>query len=153
MAEATIERLLPTQRLAWPAAWRGRARLHCHLGSTLKSVQPVLDAARQILPLALRLRALGHPVDTLDMGGGLGIDYSHRSTAPVPPRRRIDRRSAAAARRSGPAPVVEPGRSIVGAAARSLGASWASSDTAKAATAERAAAIAASCAPMPRWRS
>lgn len=86
MAEATIERLLPTLSalLGQPHGVVVRG-LHCHLGSTLKSVQPVLDAARQILPLALRLRALGHPVDTLDMGGGLGIDYSHRSTAPAPP--------------------------------------------------------------------
>jgi diaminopimelate decarboxylase len=92
MAEATIERLRPLLReLARPSttpstpppiALRG---LHCHLGSTLKSGQPVLDAARQLLPLLSRLRSDGHSLDTLDLGGGLGIDYSHRSGAPAAP--------------------------------------------------------------------
>lgn len=86
MAETTIEGLRPTlSRLAAAGSGIVVRGLHCHLGSTLKSVQPVLDAARQLLPLAARLRDDGHPIDTLDMGGGLGIDYSHRSSAPTPP--------------------------------------------------------------------
>lgn len=86
MAEANIERLRPTLTgLIGSGPGLVVRGLHCHLGSTLKSVQPVLDAAKQILPLAARLMADGHPIDTLDMGGGLGIDYSHRSSAPVPP--------------------------------------------------------------------
>ena len=86
MSEAAIERLRPS--LLPPPIGRPAVvvhGLHCHLGSTLKSVQPVLDAARQIIPLALRLRDDGHPIDLLDLGGGLGIDYSHRSTVPVAP--------------------------------------------------------------------
>lgn len=50
--------------------------LHCHLGSTLKSVQPLSDAARLLGTLVDLLRADGHVIDWLDMGGGLGIDYS-----------------------------------------------------------------------------
>ena len=99
MAEASIERLRPLLReLARPSgaasgSTPGAVRspaislrgLHCHLGSTLKSGQPVLDATRQLLPLLGRLRSDGHALDTLDLGGGLGIDYSHRSGAPAAP--------------------------------------------------------------------
>jgi diaminopimelate decarboxylase len=116
MAEANIEALRPTlTRL--PAAGPGIAvrGLHCHLGSTLKSVQPVLDAAKQLLPLLARLRSDGHPIDTLDLGGGLGIDYSHRSTAPAPPEPR-DLLAGLLPLLSGQALRLwlEPGRSIVG---------------------------------------
>ncbi len=52
--------------------------LHCHLGSTLRRVQPVADAMRVLLPLVERLRADGHPIDTVDLGGGLDIDYNRR---------------------------------------------------------------------------
>ena len=74
MSEATVEALRPRlQKL--PRLTLGG--LHCHLGSTLRSAQPVRDAARLLLPLLARLRGDGHPIDTLDIGGGLGIDYHH----------------------------------------------------------------------------
>ena len=123
MAEASIERLRPSLRAlsrssaGVPAiSLRG---LHCHLGSTLKSGQPVLDAARQLLPLLSKLREDGHPIDTLDLGGGLGIDYSHRRGAPAAP----DPAELMAGlrlilqRQANDPPLrlwLEPGRSIVG---------------------------------------
>lgn len=126
MAEASIERLLPTLRElsratgsvgAVPAiSLRG---LHCHLGSTLKSARPVLDAARQLLPLLSKLRSDGHAIDTFDLGGGLGIDYSHRRGAPAAPSpSELMAGLRLILQRQGNDPPLrlwlEPGRSIVG---------------------------------------
>ncbi len=127
MAEASIERLRPLLRgLSGLAPVAGDPLpaislrgLHCHLGSTLKSGQPVLDATRQLLPLLARLRSDGHPIDTLDLGGGLGIDYSHRSGAPAAPSpaELMAGLRLILARHSDDPPLrlwFEPGRSIVG---------------------------------------
>ena len=84
MSEATVEALRPRLQKLPRLTLCG---LHCHLGSTLRSAAPVRDAARILLPLLARLRGDGHPIDTLDLGGGLGIDYHHdaqASAAPLP---------------------------------------------------------------------
>lgn len=81
MSEATVEALRPRLQKLPRLAVSG---LHCHLGSTLRSAAPVRDAARLLLPLLGRLRSDGHPIDTLDLGGGLGIDY-HHGAPPTPP--------------------------------------------------------------------
>lgn len=70
---ASLDRIRPRLRGLPRIAVHG---LHCHLGSTLKSVQPELDAARGMARLIAELRADGHRIDILDIGGGLGIDYS-----------------------------------------------------------------------------
>lgn len=81
MSEASVEALRPRLRQLPRLVVSG---LHCHLGSTLRSAAPVRDAARLLLPLLGRLRSDGHPIDTLDLGGGLGIDYHHEAP-PTPP--------------------------------------------------------------------
>lgn len=82
MSEARVEALRPRLGQLPQLAVSG---LHCHLGSTLRSAAPVRDAARLLLPLLARLRSDGHPIDTLDLGGGLGIDYHHGTAPPEPP--------------------------------------------------------------------
>lgn len=94
--------------------------VHCHLGSTLKSVRPFVDGARLALALAARLRAAGHPVDTIDLGGGLGIDYSRKGEDIPTPKEMLDaiRPELAAA---GLKVFLEPGRSLVGNAGALVG--------------------------------
>lgn len=49
--------------------------IHVHLGTGGKTIDPFVQAVEKILPLIDRLRAKGHTVDTLDLGGGYGAEY------------------------------------------------------------------------------
>jgi diaminopimelate decarboxylase len=46
-----------------------------HIGSQLTELGPFVDALKEVRALVLDLRAEGHPVDHIDLGGGLGITY------------------------------------------------------------------------------
>jgi diaminopimelate decarboxylase len=50
--------------------------LDCHIGSQLTELQPFLDALERLKTLVHELRAAGHPISHLDIGGGLGITYN-----------------------------------------------------------------------------
>jgi diaminopimelate decarboxylase len=50
----------------------------CHIGSQIVDLDPLLDAADKAIALVKRLRAQGHQIRNLDLGGGLGVPY--RST-------------------------------------------------------------------------
>ena len=54
-----------------------------HIGSQLLDLTPFRDAFALIADLATRLRAEGHDIRRLDLGGGLGISY--RDETPPPP--------------------------------------------------------------------
>ncbi len=47
-----------------------------HIGSQILSVEPYRAATEQVVDLATRLRRDGHPIEYVDVGGGLGISYS-----------------------------------------------------------------------------
>jgi diaminopimelate decarboxylase len=49
--------------------------LHVHIGSQLLHLDPLRVALRQIAALWRELAAAGHPIDTIDVGGGLGVRY------------------------------------------------------------------------------
>lgn len=51
------------------------AGLAVHLGSGLRSLEPYDEALRILLELAERLADPGPPVEEIDLGGGLGVDY------------------------------------------------------------------------------
>jgi diaminopimelate decarboxylase len=100
-----------------------RARAHtnlevlgvsCHIGSQLLDVNPIFEALDKVLALVERLRAGGHRITHLDLGGGLGIAYREEDPAPEIRtfadcvRKRLQGRGLTV--------MVEPGRSIVGAA-------------------------------------
>ncbi|MBM4109833.1 MAG: diaminopimelate decarboxylase [Phycisphaerae bacterium] len=55
--------------------WCRLTGLHLHIGSPVYTVQPYLDAITKTLTLIDDLKALGHTVDTLDLGGGFAADY------------------------------------------------------------------------------
>jgi diaminopimelate decarboxylase len=86
----------------------------CHIGSQILDETPLLDALDKVLALAVSLRAQGHAIRHIDLGGGLGIAYHAGETAPAIPAFIGSLR--ARLRDSGLEAVVEPGRSIAGAA-------------------------------------
>ncbi len=49
--------------------------ISCHIGSQLTSAAPLLDALDKMLSLSDRLRARGHAIRYVDLGGGLGVPY------------------------------------------------------------------------------
>ncbi|NNL65566.1 MAG: diaminopimelate decarboxylase [Myxococcales bacterium] len=53
--------------------------IDCHIGSQLTEVQPFVDALNRVRHLLLELRDAGHPIRTLDVGGGLGVRYDDES--------------------------------------------------------------------------
>ena len=55
------------------------AGIDCHIGSQLTELAPFLDALARVLELADRLERFGIPIKHLDLGGGLGIRYTHES--------------------------------------------------------------------------
>ncbi len=90
--------------------------IDCHIGSQITELAPYLDAADRILDLVQTLESDGIELHHIDFGGGLGIRY--RDEAPPPAAdvirgllQRVDARGL-----GGKTVMVEPGRSIVGAA-------------------------------------
>lgn len=84
-----------------------------HIGSQILEVGPYSVALRQAVALVEQLRAEGHELEYLDIGGGFGIPYTGQEG--------IDAETLAAAivpevRQTGLRLVVEPGRYIVGPA-------------------------------------
>ena len=57
--------------------------LHMHLGSPILSTQPYRDGAAKGLTLIEQLRAQGHPIGVLNMGGGFGIHYRKQEAQPA----------------------------------------------------------------------
>jgi diaminopimelate decarboxylase len=90
----------------------------CHIGSQIVDYSSILEAAGKVLALIESLRADGHEIDHVDLGGGLGIAYRAADGAPAIG----DFIQALRARIGcGSSPtdltvMVEPGRSIVGPA-------------------------------------
>jgi diaminopimelate decarboxylase len=86
----------------------------CHIGSQILDPSPILEAVDKVLDLAASLKAQGHPINHLDLGGGLGIAYHAGEQAP--PIRAFIESLRLKLRESGLTIMVEPGRSIVGPA-------------------------------------
>ncbi len=86
----------------------------CHIGSQILDPSPLLVALQKLIAMAKDLCALGFPINHLDLGGGLGIAYHHGEKTPEI--RSFIESMNASLKESGLAVIVEPGRSIVGAA-------------------------------------
>ena len=56
-----------------------------HIGSQLTDLEPFEQAYRLVADLAVTLRADGHDIRRLDLGGGLGIPYTRSNEAPPLP--------------------------------------------------------------------
>jgi len=59
--------------------------IDCHIGSQLTNLDPFQKAFNKVVDLVGELRELGHNIETLDLGGGLGIPYqSQENDLPSP---------------------------------------------------------------------
>lgn len=87
--------------------------IHVHVGSQITTTEPLARAAARVAELAEELKALGLPLEYLDLGGGLGISYDGRV---VPTAEEYAAALVDAVRPTGLPIVVEPGRAIAGAA-------------------------------------
>lgn len=56
-----------------------------HIGSQLTELEPFRQAYTKLAELTRQLRADGHIISRLDLGGGLGIPYERSNTAPPLP--------------------------------------------------------------------
>jgi diaminopimelate decarboxylase len=61
------------------------AGIHMHIGSQITDLQPFRDAFSLMRELAQTLRAAGHAIEHLDMGGGLGVPYRGGNDVPPSP--------------------------------------------------------------------
>ena len=60
------------------------AGVDCHIGSQMLSLRPLKSALARVCALVGELRAAGHPIDIIDVGGGVGVRYSEeRPPAPA----------------------------------------------------------------------
>jgi diaminopimelate decarboxylase len=59
--------------------------IHMHIGSQITDLQPFRNAFTLMRELATSLRAAGHPIRHLDMGGGLGVPYRGGNDVPPSP--------------------------------------------------------------------
>ncbi|MGQ7248817.1 biosynthetic arginine decarboxylase [Halomonas sp. V046] len=66
---AVVEHLRQADRLA------SLQLVHFHLGSQIANIGDILRGLRECARFYQHLRELGAPVDTVDVGGGLGVDY------------------------------------------------------------------------------
>jgi diaminopimelate decarboxylase len=84
-----------------------------HIGSQLTDLEPFEAAYRKVAELTGMLRADGHAIERLDLGGGLGIPYTRSNEVPPLPSDygEVIRRSVGAL---GCEIVIEPGRLIAG---------------------------------------
>jgi len=62
-------------------AMRGLA---LHIGSQIFDLAPIERAYAKVGALAMRLRAAGHTIDRVDLGGGLGVPYEREQVPPSP---------------------------------------------------------------------
>ena len=87
--------------------------IHMHIGSQITDLSPFRDAFRLLRDLAQNLRAAGHDIRYLDLGGGLGVPYHGASDVPPAPEA-----YAAVIKEElghlGFSFILEPGRMIVG---------------------------------------
>jgi len=86
----------------------------CHIGSQLLDVSPIFEALDKVLALIERLRAAGHAIRHVDLGGGLGVSY--QSTDQPPAIRAFVECIRQKLQGTGLMATLEPGRSIVGPA-------------------------------------
>ena len=87
--------------------------LDMHIGSQITDMRPFDNAFALLAELVRDLRAAGHDIRHVDVGGGLGIPYRHSEAAPPLPaayaeivRRHVDRLGCSL--------ILEPGRLIAG---------------------------------------
>ena len=85
-----------------------------HIGSQLTDLAPYADAFRKVADLTETLRADGHEISRLDLGGGLGIPYAQSSNEAPPLPMEYGKVIAETVGHLGCEIEIEPGRLIAG---------------------------------------
>jgi diaminopimelate decarboxylase len=106
-AEAMYERARRHQNLLLEG-------VSCHIGSQILDTVPVFEAVDRVLALIERLRKMGLPIQTADLGGGLGVAYKPEDVPPAICE--FVKMLATKVAGRGLQVMIEPGRSIVGCA-------------------------------------
>ena len=106
-------------------SWARLSGLHAHIGSQIFELQPHRDLAGVLADTLVLARSLGHPVEDLNVGGGLGIRYVASDDPPSIQEwvRTVAEAVVAACRERGldlPRLLCEPGRSLVATAGVTL---------------------------------
>jgi diaminopimelate decarboxylase len=70
------DRVLQTYQRAASLAGIRVVGIDCHIGSQITEVAPYLDAVDRVLDLVETIETAGIPIQHLDFGGGLGINYN-----------------------------------------------------------------------------
>ncbi|MBU3737333.1 MAG: diaminopimelate decarboxylase [Rhodoferax sp.] len=108
------ERVLQTYQRAAALPGLRVVGIDCHIGSQITQEAPYLDAMDRMLDLVQTIEAAGIPIEHIDFGGGLGIDYNG-DQPPAADRlwgrllERVDARGFGQRKL-----MIEPGRSLVG---------------------------------------
>lgn len=84
-----------------------------HIGSQIMSLGPYTRAFERIAELVQQLQADGHVISTIDLGGGLGINYNADSDV-APTAAQYAELALASLAHLGIRLILEPGRSLVG---------------------------------------
>jgi diaminopimelate decarboxylase len=92
--------------------WLNPSGIACHIGSQITSVDPIIEAVRHVVDLALGLKVIGIKITNIDVGGGLGIDYAGETPPTI--NELVDGLCQTVPEEF--KLVLEPGRSIVGPA-------------------------------------
>jgi len=105
--------------------WARLTGLHAHIGSQIFELQPHRDLAAVLADALALARSLGHPVEDLNVGGGLGIRYVASDDPPSIDSwvRTVAEAVVEACRERGlvlPRLLCEPGRSLVATAGVTL---------------------------------
>ncbi len=50
--------------------------MHCHLGSQIANIHDIRNCMKEVTRYYVELRGLNAPINTIDVGGGLGVDYA-----------------------------------------------------------------------------
>lgn len=82
-----------------------------HIGSQLTSLAPFEEAYKRIATLVTELRADGHDISVIDVGGGLGITYQNEV---IPTKQDYAAIVKAQLNHLGCKIIIEPGRSLLG---------------------------------------
>ncbi len=84
-----------------------------HIGSQLTDLAPFAEAFQRIVTLVEDLRADGHDISVIDLGGGLGIPYNRESSKPPLPTE-YGQMAKQIIGHLGCKIIIEPGRLLVG---------------------------------------
>ncbi len=85
--------------------------IHVHIGSQITKVEPYVEALGKVADFIEEVRAGGHTVEWLDMGGGFGIYYKDKTARPAA---EIAQALLPVIQRTRCKLALEPGRFIVG---------------------------------------